>query len=224
VLRYFPTSILSAGFDKNMKKIKNKSRAYLCLGLIFVLLQLFVILRNGFNYQNLIWFCNFAPILFAISFFIKKPHLIKALINIALIPDILFLIDFFSSSLFNFGIFGRVQPYLQENFLFIVATVILHLVAFLALFATYKIKPKKETLLYSACLILFTYIITFLFSSQGSFYNYVYGTRPGYVSIRYIPYMVITLLWPVLVFIFLVLPSQGIQYLIYKLCLRHKKK
>jgi len=206
------------------KIIKKKGRAYLYAGIIFIFLQLFVFLRNESNYSNLIWFCNFAPIFFAIAFFIKKSHLVKALINVALIPDILFLIDFFSSLLFNFGIFGKVQPYLQENFLFISTTVILHLVAFLALSVTYKIKPNKETLLYSAGVVLITYIITLLFSSQGSFYNYVYGTRPGYISVKYIPYIIITLLWPALVFIFLVLPSQGIQYLLCRLSQSYKKK
>jgi len=203
-----------------MKQKKEEgNRIYFYLGMFFMLLQVLVITRNGTDYLNFIWFCNFAPLLFAFAFFLKNTQFIKALINVALIPDILFLIDFFSSWLFNFGIFGQVQPYFQENFIYIATTVLLHIPAFLALALTYKIKPKIKTLIYSAYLVIAIYLVTLLFSPSTSYYNYIYSTRPGYIHPN-IPYMIITLLWPLIVFLALVLPAQAIQFWINKKCLK----
>lgn len=197
-----------------MKKKKRGKKVFIFLGIIFLLLQILVIFRNENDYMNFFWFCNFAPILFGISFFFRKIQIIKSIINIALIPDIFFLIDLFSSLFFNFGIFGMVQPYLHENFIFAFTTIALHLTAFLALSATYKIKPNKTTLLYSTCLVLAIYFMTLLFSPPEGYYNYIYGTKPGYISPNF-PHMIITILWPLIAFIFLILPSQGIQSVIY---------
>jgi hypothetical protein len=194
---------------------KDNFLVYLLAGILFLLLELLVISRNGSNYLNFIWFCNFAPLLFAIFFFFKNVQAIKGLINLALVTDIFFLIDFFSSLLFNFGIFGRVQPYFGEGILFISITVLLHMAAFIALFVTYKIKPTKEALKYSVLFLLFTYFITLLFSPTNMYYNYVYATRPGFISAPF-PHFYLTVLWPILMFLLVILPSYWIQYKIYQ--------
>jgi hypothetical protein len=200
---------------------KKEGRIYLLAGIFFILMQINVLLRNNGDYKNLFWFCNFASILFAIAFFARKTQWIKAIISVSIIPQIFFLIDFLSSLFFKVGIFGQVQPYFQENILFILTTVGLHLTGFLAIALTYKTKPNKKTLPSAMGIILLTYLTTILFSPSNWYYNYIYGTRPGYISSP-IPFKIITILWPIITFIVLVLPGHYLQLALYKLSRKNK--
>jgi len=197
-------------------KKKIKENKHIIIGTFFLILQVIAIIRNRFDYENLFWFCNFAPILFAIFFYSKKMQAVKAVISITLIINLFFLADFFSSIFFNYGIFGQVQSYFKEGFLFITATLLMHLTGLIALSLTYKIKPKTKNLSYSALLIAFTYLMTIIFSPRNSYYNYIKGTRPGYFHPN-IPYIIITVLWPILMFFIIATSGYYIQYLLYKI-------
>jgi len=198
-----------------------KERKYFIIAIFYLILQIVVLIRHQGNYLNFLWLCNFAPILFAVFFFMKKLQIIKSLISLTIVVDLFFLVDFFTSLIFNFGIFGQVQPYFQEGILLILLTVLLHLTGFIALFVTHSVEPSKKTLWFSAAFLVLTYVVTLLFSPANSYYNYILGTRPGYVSPG-IPQIIITVLWPLLSFIFIVLPGYYFQLLIHRLQARKK--
>ncbi len=200
-----------------------KDKIYFLAGIFFLLLEIMVFIRNSGNYINFFWVCNFVPVLFAIAFFAKKVHVVKALINVVLIPDVFFLIDFFTSIFFHHGFLCPMQSYFQEGLLFIIVSVLLHVVAFIALLFTYEIKPKIKTLIFSVCFIIIIYFITLIFSPSNLYYNYVHNSKPGCISIG-IPYKFITISWPIIMFAGVILLGQAIQYLIYRFHVRKRNK
>lgn len=202
--------------------MEKETKKYFLIGVLFLLIEILAITRNFLeSYIYFFWFCDFAPILFAILFFFKKPQYVKALINFGLIPQLIFLINFFYISFFGKDLFNLIPNFSELSFLYLVNTFILHLSTLAALFFTFKIKPQKNTFYYSGIILVSIYLVTLIFTSPASGnINYVYSL--GDLLKFSIPYY--TVLWPVLVFLILILPTQGIQYVIYRVWKRRENK
>jgi len=189
----------------------------------FLLVQIIAIIRNlleGYNYY--FWFCDFAPILFSIAFFIKNKNLVKGLINFGLIPQIIFLIDFVYLTSTGISPLGITFHLLKFNSFAIFSTILVHLTTFFALLFTFRIKPNKWTLFDSIIFMLAVYVIMLTLTSPEGDVNYVYSTGNLLSSFNFtIPHIV--WLWPFLTFLIIILPTHGIQYLIYKFFKKHKK-
>lgn len=197
-------------------KKTNFRRSYFWIGMFFLFVQILVVLKSYFiNYHDLFWFCDFVPMLFALAFLFRKEQMVKAIINFGLFVQIYFLISLFGGSLSPELVFS---PFL--NFVYVAASFLLHLSVLVALALTYKIKPKIKTVYFSTLLIMLIYFVTLIFTAQGDNFNKVY--LQGDLLNFDIPYF--TLLWPVLALVFLVLPTQALQYLLYRLSLRKTKK
>jgi len=206
------------------KKPSNSARNLYYLGFLFLFIQGIAILRNYLsNYFSFFWYCDFVSIFFAIAFFIKQEHLAKGLINIGLFAQWIFLFDFFYKLFFGISPLNITTSLFNLSIFFILSTLIVHLSTTIVLIFTYKSKPKKITLLYSLGFLILIYVITLIFTSSVGEINYVYSSGNLLNAFKFhIPYY--TELWLAIAFIVLVLPTQGLQYLLYKLSLKKKVK
>jgi hypothetical protein len=194
-----------------MKDIK-----YLYCAVFFLLMQIFVIIRNLLGgYNNFFWFCDFVPILFALGFFFQNINFIKSLINIGLIPQILVMFDFAYQLTSGKSLFHTTEELFTLGLFFILAAFFIHLSAILAFLFTYKEKTNKSAISYSFFSLILIYAVTLLFTSPLGQINLVYASGEwsrylaNYVSL-YIP------LWILMAFIIFVIPTQIIQHLVYK--------
>ncbi len=192
-------------------------------GFFFLFVQFVAILRNYVGHYNYyFWFCDFAPLLFSISFFIKNRTLVKGLINFGLIPQVIFLIDFIHATYAGSSLLGVRVDLLNINSFTILSTIFVHFTTLIALGITFRIKPTKKTWIYSIIFMSAVYFAMLLFTSPNGDINYVYSTGNLLNSMNFtIPN--ITFFWPFLAFLLVILPTQAIQYGLYKI-FRNKTK
>jgi hypothetical protein len=193
-----------------------QKRAYLIFGLIFLIIEFMVILRNvliGYNFY--LWFCDFAPFLIAIGFFLKKDEIIKAVINFGLITQTLFLLWYFIN--FSENIKAN-NPGL--GVLILILTIIIHFSSVLALVFTRKTQPKIKTIYWTIGIILGVWLVTSIFTNPIDNINFLYEI-PKEIYF-YLPLQ--NILWPILVFLIFALPSHYIQILVYRLSKKKANK
>jgi|GEM_PF-6103534 hypothetical protein len=188
---------------------KNK---YLISVIFFLTLSLLVIVRNilGKNYSDFIWFCDFVPFLLLIGFLFKDEQFIKGLINIGLFSQIVSFILLFCAVFLGINILEFANILKYSGFHIFVSLVLHAFSVNVALLLTYKEKPTKKSLFYSLLVLLIMLIITVIFTSQSENINYVYDLNFFNIVVPYHPFF-----WIALAFIIVVLPTYGIQLLIY---------
>ena len=86
----------------------------------------------------------------------------------------------------------------------------------LALYFTYKKKPTIYSAFYSLLYIMFLYGSTLTYTLVENNINWIYmvGAGINYSSNLYLNF------WPLIVFFLIAMPTQGIQYLLYKWSLK----
>lgn len=185
-------------------------------GFFFLFVQIIAILRNYiYDYNYYFWFCDFAPILFSIAFFINNKNLVKGLINFGLIPQIIFLIDFIYVINSGTSILGVQAEVLKFNLFAILSGVFIHLTTLIALSITFRFKTNKKTLAYSILFMFAVYFTMLIFTPSTGDINYVYSTGTLLKEFNFdIPNIVF--IWPILTFLLVILPTQSIQYFLYR--------
>ncbi|MEK6918687.1 MAG: hypothetical protein AABW73_01480 [Nanoarchaeota archaeon] len=188
-----------------------KEKKYLFLGLFFVFIQIVAIIRNvSSGYNNFFWFCDFASLPIAIGFFLKKDDFVKSIVNIGLFPQIIYILAFVYKIFSGVSILETIPD--TSTIFYFTSSIIIHLSTIFALCFTYKTKPRISTLFHSIMFIFGMYVIALFFTNPQDRINYVLSSRT-LLPIT-IPYY--TELWSLLTFLIVVLPTQGIQYLIYR--------
>lgn len=200
-----------------MKKKSKEKRIFFITGIYFLLLQLVIFVENYFAYRYNIffWFCNHTPLLFGLFFLAGKKDWIKAIINIGFLVQFIWVFDFISNIFFGSYSLGVTQ-YIFESELgwFILIPLFAHALSTnVALAHTYKIKPNKKVLIYSGIYILLLYFVTLTYAPIENNINCVYNL----CGIQEYTFAGYTLLWPLLVFVIIILPTHGIQHIFYKL-------
>lgn len=185
---------------------------YLIFGIIFLILGILVAIRNctSKRYHDFFWFCDLLPFLLAFAFFIQNEQLIKALINIGFISQSISLFNLSAAIFFGIDIMGFADI-LNYNKFYITISYLLHLLPLnLALFFTYDIPPKIISLVYSFVIMLILFFLTIFFTKSKDNINYVDNIDFLGFSIPYYKFLCIPIF-----FIFIILPTYGIQYLLY---------
>ena len=175
---------------------------------------MFFIIYQQSDYRALFWYCNHAALLFGVAFLIDNIDIVKALINIGFLPQLFWVIDFFSKVLFNTYVFN-VTDYVFNDTTYLSALVISFNHIFLigvALYTTYKYKTSNKSVWYSFMYIMILFIITMLFTNPIDNANCVqyFCAYPLITGLFY------RVLWPILAFSLMVLPTYYIQHLLYK--------
>ncbi|MFW6230606.1 MAG: hypothetical protein ACOC32_01130 [Nanoarchaeota archaeon] len=158
--------------------------------------------------QNLLWFCNHTPILLSIAFFLKKKDIIKTVLNVGLIPQAIWSIDFIIRLLFGIFPFG-VTAYMFEHVhgWSFIGSVLAHVFSSILAFGlVYRYRQSRRTLIYSAVYLLILFSASLLFSASAENINMV-----RYLELGDIDFPGYTALWPILAFVLVVLPTFWLQ-------------
>lgn len=183
---------------------------------IFILFQLILLVFNmgiGREFSIFIWYCDHIMLLFAIAFIFNRKDLVRSFVNIGLIPQLIWLLDLALSVVTGEFLFGFTEYVFSfSSILAIVITIAGHLFSTLvAILFSIDEKPQFKETYYSLVYVLSLYIITLLLTTPVENVNCVYGNCLGFWNFVYYTY-----LWPVLVYILLVIPSHYLQKLVYK--------
>ena len=206
---------------RKLKKLTHKYRFYL-IGIFFIILQFMLLYKYLYlaEFNNMLWFCSHAPLLFGLAFFFKKIKIIKGLISVGLIIQLIWIVDYLGKLLFGIYLIGTTDYMFlyQSTFFSYIVSVIEHFSSILALFLTYKYKPKKEIFYYSFFYLIIILIFTLIFSSPEENFNLVYNM----IIFNEFTFTGYTFSWIFLAMIILVLPTYYFQLWLYKLSIRNK--
>lgn len=186
----------------------------------FILVQALLIFRNVSirDYSAFFWFCDFAPLFFAIAFYYKNDQLAKGIINVGLLAQIVSVAGFFIFIIFGTNIAGMATAFvhtLLQGSMFL----LLHLTVPIALFFQRKKEPTGKSLVYSLIILLLLFLISIIFTSPLDNMNNIYSSTIiiGFTPPYYTP------LWIFWTFIAVIVPTYYIQKAVYILT-THKSK
>ena len=200
--------------------MKRKNRNFI-VGYFFLFLQLVIIMVNvGAPLDIFFWFCNHAPLFFAVAFFINRSDIAKGILNIGLLGQFLWAVDLFFL-LLGFEIFGFTSYVFEKSGYLGVFPILIHVFSTsVALLFTYDVKPEGKVLVYSGFYVAVMYVSTLVFTNESSNVNCLYSVC-GIESFAFFWYIY---LWPVLFFVLLVLPAHFLQYFLWKWSLKRDVK
>jgi hypothetical protein len=208
-----------------IKKLwKNRENQYIIIGYFFLIMQVLIILSNYYTGRMhvMFWFCSHTPLIFGLAFLLDKKDVIKGLINVGFLFQFAWTLDFLSKLIFNVYIFW-VTDYLfnEPHGLYMLVPILVHILgANLALFMTYKEKPNLRALFYSLIYLVIIYWVSLAYTIPERNVNCVHLLCgiPQYTF----PYY--TNLWLLTALVLIVLPTHGIQYLLYRISQKHSHK
>jgi len=196
---------------------------YVTIALFFFLLQVLI----GYTYFHVeqplyfLWFCNHTPLLLGLAFLFHKIELVKALLNTGFFLQLLWSFDFFSAFFFGISLFHVTEYMFMDitSFSFI-GSLLTHILSpSIALGFSVSQPQRRKILFYSAGYLFILYLLTVGLAPSGTNYNLINYlplplgefTFPGY-----------TLLWPLIAFVVIVLPSHYFQKWLYHLFLKRQ--
>ncbi|MDP4012963.1 MAG: hypothetical protein Q8R00_05160 [Candidatus Nanoarchaeia archaeon] len=190
---------------------------YLVVGIFFLILQGITFYANyeATDFNVFFWFCNHTPLIFGLAFIFKKFDVIKALINVGFLSQFLWTTDFLSKVFFDTYLLSITRYVFEDmNGMWVLIPILIHMLGTnLAFFMTYKRKPKIRTLLYSLVYLVLIFGITTNFTLEERNINCIQQIC-GLPNLTFPNY---TYFWPAVAFFLIIIPTQGIQYLIYRL-------
>ena len=189
---------------------------YFLAGVLFVLLQVVTVVRNVLiDYIYFFWLCDFVLVLYALGFFLKNDQFVKGIVNLGLIPQIIYFVNVLILIFFGVSFFEGIDFLLGVPPFIILLTLLFHSSTFFAFFFTYKIKPSKISIYYSLVGVILVYLLVFLFSNPMDNPNYVFLFSDLFGAEKF------SIFWIPVVFLFIVLPTQLFQYFVWKVFSRN---
>jgi hypothetical protein len=222
--KFFSKKELNKLKKNTIRWCRNKDNQFMLIGFFFLVLQFFVFLANykADRYDVFFWFCNHTPLFFAFAFFLKKRNVIKGLINVGFLGQFAWTLDFLGKLFFDYHIFNMTNYVFENpNGLWVLVPIGIHVLATnIALVFTYKRKPNLLTAFYSLLYIIFLYAGTLTYTLPERNVNWVFklGGTINYAHPLY------TNAWPIIVFFLVAMPTQALQYFLYKWSVKKKKK
>ncbi len=185
------------------------------ISIFFVIIEILIVIRNLSlkRYSDFVWFCDFAPLLIAIGFFIDNTQFVKALINVGFLSQIVALGTIVPARVSKW----RRKNTLKNNF-YIFTDIIMHVTIIIAIILTIKSPPQRESLKYAFWVLIPVFIFSYLISTKKENINVIYSVNiiknKGKEGKIKLPYQ--TALWIVYAFI-IALITYYAQYLLYNI-------
>ncbi len=183
------------------------NKTYYWFGVYLLFLQILVIFRNVYIFEDLsvfVYFCDHIPLILAIAFLREDVNRIKTFVIVGFIPQLVWTIDFFANLLFNAQIFGHSSYSFELGTFSFLVTLGIHLLTCIpAFFLTLKTKTENNILLYSFGYLIFLYIATLLFTSPAQDFNCVYNA----CSVGFLQFPSFILFWIAITFGLVVIPT-----------------
>ena len=177
---------------------------YFILGTFFLILQILVLYKNYYISEaiSIYFFCNHVLILLSIGFYLRNIKIINAIICVGLIPQFMWLIDFFSS-LLGFNLFGYSNYIFGQSLLMGTITFLIHISTFISLaFTLNDEKIHKKSLIYASSYVVLIYFLTLLFTPIENDINCIYSACNiswlyfDYYTYFWIPLMILIIIVP----------------------------
>lgn len=191
-------------------------KKYKYIIIYFIILQLLLLFRNILLEELVLifYFCNHIALLLSIGFYTKNIQLIKGLINIGLIPQFVYIIEFFSELFFNTNIISSTGDLFSYNPIEFTITILIHFTTLtLALLFTYKEKTTIQSLKYSSIYLIILFILTILFTPKSYDLNCVFNS----CGIQILQFTNFTFFWIPLTFLLIILPTYYFQKYLSKI-------
>jgi hypothetical protein len=189
---------------------------YNAAGAFFLFLGILVIARNVLTaeYAAFFWYCDFVTFLFAAGFFLKDVQFVKGLVNIGLFSQLVTLFCLATAALFGWDLLGSSAQMGYSRFHIAISFIIHMFSTNIALMMTYRIKPAKKSLVYSAACLIVMLVTTLAFTPPATNVNFVfYNTYLSSIGFT-APYY--TYSWGILVFGLVVMPTHFFQQIVYR--------
>lgn len=191
--------------EKNETYDYNFLNRYFILGTFFLILQILVLYRNYFISEaiSIYFFCNHILIILSIGFYLKNIKVINAIICVGLIPQFMWLIDFFSS-LLGFNLFGYSQYIFNQSLIMGLITFLIHISTFVALvFTLNEEKIHFKSLIYASSYVVLIYFLTIVFTPVENDINCIYNA----CNISWLNFNYYTYLWIPLTILIIIIPT-----------------
>lgn len=191
------------------------------LVITFLSLQVLIAVRNWVtDYWLFYWYCDFAPLGFAVLFYWRNVQAVKGLMYIGLIGQTLYLISFVSILIFGVPFAGFDLPVMTQP-IDTTISFIMHLSTAIAFVATWHEKPEPRSLAYAMAILIVMYGSVLLFTTPNADvsynYNYIYSG-----ALQFMPFY--TTLWVPFAFLLVVLPTYGLDKLLFAARTYHQPK
>lgn len=207
--------------SKNFVSWLKKNKFYIASA-FFIIIQLMILYKYTqiIRFSNILWFCGHTPIIFSLAFLTKNITMIKAFISIGLIPQLIWIVDYFGKLFFGVFIFGSTDYMFLEmsTFSYIVSLIEHFFPATLALLLTYKFKPNKKVFVYAFIYLLIILILTLSLTGPEFNYNLTRHVVLGQQEVTFPGYQYA---WIFITMILFVIPTYYLQVFLYK---KHSKK
>ena len=194
-------------------------RKYKVLGIYFLILQLFVFLRNHLLGEQILFFyyCDNIALFLAIGFLTRNIQLIKGLISSGLILQVVYLLDLLSIIFFDQELTGTTIYLFDYNTFLLIITLFMHFgTAFVALLFTVQEETRWTALLYALAYLAFLYFTTIAFTPKELDMNCIFNA----CDVSWAYFEGFTRWWIVTAFLCLVIPTHllqmGLQRLVAK--------
>jgi len=141
------------------------------ISILFLLLGVSVIIRNYEfkKYSSFFWFCDFAPFLFAIGFFLNNIQFLKAIISVGMIGQI---IAIFNVLPFRIAKWNKDKTSYRTFYIF--SDILLHLTTIIVLILTFSFPPEIESIKYSFFILVVMFFVTIIFTPKAENVNTIY--------------------------------------------------
>jgi hypothetical protein len=197
---------------------------YLILAVFFLLLQVLlcvVLLSEPGTRDVIVWYCNSVPLFLGLAFLFGQIQVVKGLTDVGIVAQLLWVLDFFAHVVFHVSFF-HITDYVFTSGLSPqnITTVIVHLsTPFVALGWSYRIAPRRISLVYSCAYIIALYFVTIVLTPAADNVNYIFRGFDFQGLLQPLDLFLISpvyiLLWPVGM-MFLARIGYGLQTLLYK--------
>ena len=189
--------------------VKNK---FIYVGFYFIILQFLIIYINILldDFILIFFLCNHISLFLAYGFLTKNIQLIKGLISVGLIPQLIYIIEFFSELFFNTNIISSTGNLFSYDLIEFIITLLIHFSTLtLAFYFTMKNKIKLSSLVYSIFYIIILFTTTILFTPKSYDLNCIFNS----CGISFLQFPQILYFWIPITIIFIIMPTYYIQKL-----------
>ncbi len=187
------------------------------LNLFFGIVSIIVFIKAGVP-AYILWFCNHQSIVYALAIWKRNPRWITAELNLGIIPQLLWGIDYLGHVLTGKFIWGITEYMFTQNYAAATYYISLQhfIVAPIALYALYKIgtptmKDWKLTLAHVAVMIA----LTFAFTTADYNVNCAYKNDCVPYLPKEIPFWPVV--WAIITLIVIILPTNYLLCKLYRL-------
>jgi hypothetical protein len=171
------------------------------IGIFFLIIGIASISRIFFpesTWQNIFWICGHTTLIMGLAIIFRNKFWLTAELNIILIPQIIWTIDYLGKLIFDKFLFGFTTYMFEGNWIFKILSYQHLFVFILTIYAVYLIKPSKKawigSIIHGIFLLSSGLIISEHYNINCAHRNCLNFQIPHYLLIWIITFLIMTIL------------------------------